>query len=60
MAKHLIKRACGHEETVNICGPVKDRDRTAEYESTRLCFECYRAERDAASAQAAADSGLPA
>jgi len=66
MAKYQITRSCGHTETVNICGPGKDRDRKAEYESGKLCYECYqakqRAERDAAAAQAAetaAETGLP-
>lgn len=66
MAKYQIERACGHTETVNICGPHKDRDRKAEYESGKLCHECYQAkvqtERDAAAEQAAeqaAATGLP-
>lgn len=44
MSKRDITRSCGHVETVNICGPYKDRDRKAEYEAGRLCYDCYRAQ----------------
>jgi hypothetical protein len=66
MAKYRITRTCGHPETLQIAGPVAGRDRQAEYESGRLCYECYKAEqakqRTAASqtaAEAAKASGLP-
>lgn len=47
MAKYQIERSCGHTETVNIGGRVKDRDRKAEWEAGRLCWDCYRKERAA-------------
>lgn len=67
MAKTTITRTCGHTETVNICGPYKDRARQAEYEATRTCRECYLAGQEASRNQAAAEAaesaaanGLPA
>ena len=46
MAKYSIRRACGHTETVNICGTNVhgERERQAEYEATKVCYECYRAQ----------------
>jgi hypothetical protein len=54
MSTHTITRACGHDETANITGPYRDRERKAEFEATRLCRDCYRAKQDAADA-----AGLP-
>lgn len=66
MAKYEITRSCGHTETVQIGGPVNNRERLAERESERLCADCYRAkvaaERAAESERAAAAAkatGLP-
>ena len=62
MAKYTITHKCGHEEVHNISGPVKDRDRKAEYLASRVCRECWlaeqnkKAEADASANQAA---GLP-
>jgi len=46
MAKYTITRACGHIETVNICGTNVhgERERQAEYEATKVCYACYRAQ----------------
>lgn len=67
MAKYEITRACGHTETVHIAGPVAGRDRQAEYESGKLCYECYKAEQakqraaeSQTASEAAKSSGLPA
>lgn len=51
MAKYNITRSCGHEETIQIAGPVKDRARRAAYEEGRLCRACWTAERDQQRAQ---------
>jgi len=66
MAKYQITRACGHTETAQIAGPVAGRDRQAEYESGKLCYECYKAEQakqraaeSQAAGEAAKSSGLP-
>ena len=59
MAKYSIRRACGHIETVNICGAYADRDRQAEYEAEKLCYECYQAEKAAKAAQAEVEDALP-
>lgn len=67
MAKYQITRTCGHTETIQIAGPVAGRDRQAEYESGKLCYECYKAEQakqraaaSQAAAEAAKSSGMPA
>lgn len=44
MSKRTITRTCGHTEEVQIYGPHKDRDRKAEYEATRMCYDCYKAD----------------
>jgi hypothetical protein len=66
MAKWEITRSCGHVETVQIGGKVAARDEVAEYEATKSCYACYKAEQDekraAANAKAAAENketGLP-
>mgnify|MGYP001169648742 FL=1 len=50
--KAVITRACGHEEQVAIYGPYKDRERRLEYEATKVCTECYRAQKAAEQAAA--------
>ena len=67
MAKREITMACGHAEVHNIGGPVKGRDRKAEWiADNRVCAECYKAEQDAkrkannvAAATAAKAEGRP-
>lgn len=67
MSKYQIERKCGHIEEMQIYGATKDRDRRAEWESGKLCYECYkaeqarkRAEESAAASTAAQADGLPA
>ncbi len=41
--KYTIKMSCGHEETVELIGPGKERERKlAYYENFGLCKECYK------------------
>lgn len=49
MAQYKIDRACGHVETIQIYGTDAhdERKRTAAYEATRQCYECYTVDRDA-------------
>lgn len=43
MAKYTVKMSCGHEETVELFGKGKDRERSIEYfEDHGLCKECYK------------------
>lgn len=44
MAKYYIKRACGHDDCVQIFGPMKDRPRQEEWEKSRLCRDCWEKE----------------
>ena len=61
MAKYSIRRACGHVETVNICGTNVhgERERQAEYEAEKLCYECYQAEKAARLEKAETADALP-
>lgn len=43
MAKYTIMMSCGHEDTVELLGKIKDRQRKIEYfKSNGLCKECYK------------------
>lgn len=43
MAKYTITMGCGHEDTVELFGKEKERDRKIEYfKSSGLCKECYK------------------
>lgn len=43
MAKYTIMMSCGHEDTVELFGKEKERDRKIEYfKSCGLCKECYK------------------
>jgi len=55
MAKYSITRSCGHNETVNICGTNAhgERERQAEYEARKLCYECYKSKQAEERKQAA-------
>jgi len=66
MSKYTITRKCGHEEVINIVGKVSERDRKAEWEEGRLCYDCWKAEQAAeraaesnAAAEEAKAEGLP-
>lgn len=62
MAKHHIKMVCGHTETHEIYGPMKDRPRKATAISYRQCHDCNsndNLQRGAQAATANAAAGLP-
>lgn len=61
MAKYEIKMACGHTETHNIVGTNVhgEREKKAEWLSTRLCYECYKKQQAEAADKATADAALP-
>jgi len=66
MSKYEITRKCGHNETINICGPTKNRQGRADWEATKLCYDCYKKEqaraREAQSIKSAEENknkGLP-
>lgn len=54
MSKYTITHACGHEETVQLYGPYKDRERKAAWMAEQDCPEC----RIKARAEAAKAKGL--
>ena len=66
--KYDVLFSCGHEETVSLFGPGKERERTISwYRSAGLCSECYAKrkqerynERNQAHAEEAKSAGLPA
>lgn len=58
--------SCGHEGRINIIGPMKDRERKAEYFFSGLCPDCYkkameeeRKQKNEAAALAAKEMELP-
>jgi hypothetical protein len=54
--------SCGHEETHQLYGPYKDRDRKAEWLASNLCEDCKQTARDKANQEAAeanSGNGLP-
>lgn len=66
MAKYTIDHSCGHEQTHDLIGRHKDRDRKIAWLETTLCADCYRAkierEREEQAQKAAQDAqevGLP-
>ncbi|GLF98171.1 hypothetical protein [Streptomyces yaizuensis] len=61
MARYRIDRACGHQETVQLPGKGRERDRRAAREQSRPCRECWHKEREEesrAAAEAAERDGL--
>lgn len=41
--KYKVTYQCGHEGTVNLSGPWRDRERKLEwYKNTAVCPECYK------------------
>lgn len=67
MAKHYITHNCGHTETHQLTGPLRDRDRQEQRLAEEPCTDCRNAqwreerERENAVAMAAAEAeGLPA
>lgn len=62
MAKYEITHTCGHGETVQIYGTNThgERERSAEWQASRLCRDCYRAQQTAQAAADAAAQSLPA
>lgn len=48
MAKYTLNFSCGHEETIQLFGPNKERSRKIEwFESNGSCSTCYRAAKEA-------------
>lgn len=46
MAKYDVTYMCGHEETMQLYGPCKERQRKIEYyRENMLCPECYKKEK---------------
>ena len=45
MAKYDVTHACGHQQTHQLVGPHKDRERKVGWLETTDCSECYQAER---------------
>jgi hypothetical protein len=42
--KYWIKRACGHEEQIEVFGKVSEREYRIKSEEKKTCRECYQAE----------------
>lgn len=66
MAKYDIEFSCGHTETRDIIGRVRDRESKAEWMAQGLCSECYETEKkrqfeeeNQKAAEEAKEYGLP-
>ncbi len=59
MAKYTINHACGHQVTVQLFGPYKDREKRIAYLETCECDECRKAKANAAAEAAKEERGLP-
>lgn len=43
MAKYSITMSCGHDEMVELFGPMKERERKIEwFNESGLCKKCYK------------------
>lgn len=63
MAWYPITYRCGHEDRIQIYGPVKDRQWKADRSADRLCRDCWLKEREQKNQKdqaANAEAGLPA
>lgn len=43
MAKHHITRSCGHADTIQVYGPMKDRHWKVQREEAKTCRACWLA-----------------
>ena len=46
MAQYTVNHTCGHQQTHQLYGPNKDRQRKIEWLQTTVCTDCYRAQQD--------------
>lgn len=58
MGQERVTYRCGHEETVQMYGPHKARDRKVAWLKTTLCPACYAAEQASQRAVANADAAV--
>ncbi|WP_028478791.1 hypothetical protein [Nocardia sp. CNY236] len=59
MARYTIEHACGHEERHHLDGNKSRRTRKQQWLAEQDCWECARAQQNAASAARAAEANLP-
>lgn len=66
MAQYTVTGSCGHDHTVRLYGPGRDRESKLNWYTGRPCPDCYQAanekyrgELNVASASLAAGQGLP-
>lgn len=54
--KYTVKFSCGHEDRVDLVGKYVDRERKIRwYEESGLCYECYRAMKEAQKSEGCAE-----
>jgi len=58
MAQYTVKYSCGHAGVISLTGPVKDRKAKLDWFEKRVCPECYKAKREADSAELQREYGL--
>lgn len=66
MAKYTVTYVCGHEDTIQLYGPHKDREWRLAREEEKLCPDCYqkqleeeRKKQNEEAAKANQEAGLP-
>jgi hypothetical protein len=47
MAKYTVTYTCGHTDTIQLIGPIRDREWRLAREGEKLCPDCYRAKLEA-------------
>lgn len=45
MARYTVTHTCGHTQTHELVGPMKDRERKLAWEAKGVCSDCYRQQR---------------
>lgn len=55
MAKYNVDHICGHNQTHELFGPGKERDRKIAWLETTICTDCWKAEKKESSAPVTAE-----
>ena len=60
MAKYDVDYSCGHNATIQLVGPTRERERKIEWMERGFCPECFKSKKDAerTKAEAAAKEGI--
>ena len=59
MAKYTVLHACGHDQTHQLFGPHRDRDRKIQWLETTLCSDCWKQSQQESAKDATNELRLP-